>query len=52
MLKDLEAGRETEVDSILGYLLEEAQRKEMIAPLIYNYYHLIKGKEYQKEGSM
>lgn len=52
MLKDIEAGRETEVDSILGYLLEEAQNKQMTAPLIYNYYHLIKGKEYQKEGSV
>ncbi|SEN29499.1 2-dehydropantoate 2-reductase [Mesobacillus persicus] len=52
MLKDIEAGRETEVDSILGYLLEEAQNKQMTAPLIYNYYQLIKGIEYQKEGSV
>jgi len=49
MLKDIAAGRETEIDAILGYVLEEANRKQMQAPLTRNYYNLIKGKEC-KEG--
>jgi 2-dehydropantoate 2-reductase len=49
MLKDIAAGRETEVDAILGYVLEEANRKIMQAPLTRNYYNLIKGKEFKEE---
>jgi 2-dehydropantoate 2-reductase len=45
MLKDIESGRETEIDAILGYLVEEAARKQMAIPLITNYYNHIKGKE-------
>lgn len=50
MLKDLEAGRKTEVDAILGYLLERAGEKGIETPLISNYYHLIKGIEVQRGG--
>jgi 2-dehydropantoate 2-reductase len=45
MLKDIESGRKTEVDAILGFLLEEAQSKEKQAPIIRSLYHLVKGKE-------
>lgn len=51
MYKDLENGRKTEIDAILGYLLEEAARKKIEAPLIHNYYDCIKGKEHEKEGA-
>jgi 2-dehydropantoate 2-reductase len=45
MLKDIEAGRKTEIDAILGFLLEEAQKQEKQAPIIKNLYLLVKGKE-------
>lgn len=45
MLKDLELGRKTEVDAILGFLLEEAQKQEKPAPIMEMLYHLVKGKE-------
>lgn len=45
MLKDIESGRKTEVDAILGFLLEEAQKQEKPAPIIKNLYQLVKGKE-------
>jgi 2-dehydropantoate 2-reductase len=51
MLKDLEAGRRTEVDSILGYLLEEGARQHKTAVNIEIYYHLLKGKE-QSRGEV
>lgn len=49
MYKDIENGRQTEIDAILGYLLEESKRKNMQAPLIHNYYQCIKGKEHERE---
>ncbi len=48
MLKDIEANRMTEVDAILGFILGEAQRKEMKSPNIETFYYLIKGKEWIK----
>lgn len=45
MLKDIEANRTTEVDAILGFILDEADNKDMKAPLVENLYYLIKGKE-------
>lgn len=51
MYKDIENRRQTEVDSILGYLLELAKSKNKKAPLIHNYYHCIKGKEHEREGA-
>lgn len=47
MLKDLEAGRQTEVDAILGYLLEEAKGAD--TQLLMTYYELIKGMELAEE---
>ena len=45
MLKDIEAGRKTEVDAILGFLLDEAAKQQKKAINIESYYQLIKGKE-------
>lgn len=50
MLKDLQNGRQTEIEAILGYLLEEAARKNIQAPLLHNYYHCIRGKEQEREN--
>jgi 2-dehydropantoate 2-reductase len=50
MLKDIEANRLTEVDAILGFILEEANKQEKQAPLLENVYHFIKGKEPAKGG--
>ena len=49
MLKDIEANRQTEVDAILGYLLEEAGRKGITSPQLETLFYLIKGKESQGE---
>ncbi|MFE8703640.1 2-dehydropantoate 2-reductase [Cytobacillus sp. FJAT-54145] len=51
MLKDIEANRPTEIDAILGYLLEKAEHKKIEAPLTEAYYHCIKGKELRREGN-
>lgn len=48
MLRDLEEGRPTEVDAILGYLLEEAKKINVQAPLLNTLYHFIKGSELEK----
>ena len=45
MLNDIEAKRITEVDAILGFILDEAYKKNLKAPQIENLYYLIKGKE-------
>jgi 2-dehydropantoate 2-reductase len=50
MLKDLESGRRTEVDAILGFLLDEAKKQQKQAMNIENYYYLLKGKEKAREG--
>lgn len=49
MLKDMESNRLTEVDAILGYLLDEAKRQEKQAPQISNLYYFIKGNELERE---
>ncbi|WHY02280.1 2-dehydropantoate 2-reductase [Neobacillus sp. DY30] len=51
MLKDLEAGRRTEIDAILGFLIEEAQIQQKTAPNIESYYNLIKGIEKDRRGA-
>ena len=51
MLLDLEAGRKTEIDAILGFLLDEAARQEKEASMIQSYYYLLKGKEHRKGAS-
>lgn len=45
MLKDLEAKRVTEVDAILGFVLNRAKKQEKKAPLVESYYSMVKGKE-------
>ncbi|WP_251549054.1 2-dehydropantoate 2-reductase [Neobacillus muris] len=50
MLKDLENGRLTEVDAILGYLLRVAARNEKPAPLVEALCWMIRGKELDGEG--
>jgi len=52
MLKDIEAKRLTEVDAILGFLLEEAKKQDKKAPQIENLYYLIKGKEIKQEEDL
>lgn len=51
MLKDLDAGRRTEIDAILGFLIEEAQIQQKTAPNIESYYYLIKGIEKDRRGA-
>jgi 2-dehydropantoate 2-reductase len=50
MLKDIEAGRLTEIEAILGYLLDEAAKQKKHAPQIETLYYLIKGKEQDERG--
>lgn len=50
MYKDLDEGRQTEIDAILGYLLEEAKKSNIDAPLVNTLYHLIKGSELGEGG--
>jgi 2-dehydropantoate 2-reductase len=45
MLKDVKAGRKTEIDSILGFLLDEGAKQQKTAVNIETYYLLLKGKE-------
>lgn len=45
MLKDFEVGRETEIDSILGFILKEAEMRKMSAPYTESLYCQIKGRE-------
>ncbi|WP_053362065.1 2-dehydropantoate 2-reductase [Bacillus sp. FJAT-27251] len=49
MYGDLSQGRPTEIDAILGFLMEEAEKRGVHCPYISNYYHVIKGKELQGE---
>jgi len=48
MLKDIDENRQTEVDAILGYVLEKGKEKAINTPLTNSFYYLIKGKEYAK----
>lgn len=50
MLKDLQAGGQTEIEAILGYLIDEAEKKNIHAPLITTLFHLIKGSEVEGGG--
>ncbi|MCM3787664.1 2-dehydropantoate 2-reductase [Domibacillus indicus] len=45
MLRDIKAGRKTELDAIVGALLEEAAQRGVETPAFSLLYHLIKGKE-------
>lgn len=52
MLKDLESGRKTEIDAILGYVLALAAKKDKHAPLSAAFYEMLKGKEQEKKGGI
>ncbi|WP_338753892.1 2-dehydropantoate 2-reductase [Bacillus sp. FJAT-52991] len=45
MLTDLEKGRRTEVEAIVGYVLKEAKKNEVEVPLLQTLYLMIKGLE-------
>ncbi|PLR77495.1 2-dehydropantoate 2-reductase [Bacillus sp. V3-13] len=49
MLSDIKNGRMTEIDSILGYVVAEAERKQKEAPLVHAFFQCIKGREYGGE---
>lgn len=51
MLRDIEEKRPTEIDAILGYILELAVEKQAYAPITNNLYYMIKGKEYERKES-
>ncbi|MBB6443733.1 2-dehydropantoate 2-reductase [Bacillus benzoevorans] len=50
MLRDLEEKRPTEVDAILGYILEKAGEREINTPVMKALFHAVKGKECNVEG--
>lgn len=50
MLRDLEEKRQTEVDAILGYILEKAGEREIDTPILKAVYYAVKGKECKVEG--
>lgn len=50
MLKDIEENRETEIEGILGYLLEKASQEHIEAPLVKAFYQCIKGTEIEGRG--
>lgn len=45
MLKDIESGRKTEIDAIIGFLLEEAGKMQRDTTILSLIYQFIKGKE-------
>lgn len=45
MLRDIQEGRPTEIDSILGYILTIAAQKKLQAPITNSLYLMVKGKE-------
>jgi 2-dehydropantoate 2-reductase len=49
MLKDIKNDRKTEIDAILGYVLEQAQKRGVQVPLTLALYHCIKGRELKEE---
>jgi 2-dehydropantoate 2-reductase len=50
MYKDTEAGRKTEVDSIIGWILKEAKKQETSLPLLTFLYTSIKGIEFERSN--
>ena len=49
MLRDLEEKRRTEIEAILGYIVEKAIEKEIHTPIIELFYWAVKGKEFRVE---
>ncbi|TYR82626.1 2-dehydropantoate 2-reductase [Priestia megaterium] len=50
MWKDLQNHRQTEVDSILGYVVTEAEKRQLTIPVIQFIYDSIKGIERRRKG--
>lgn len=50
MLRDIECNRPTEIDSILGYVLELAKQKKQLLPITELLYDSIKGMEFTNRG--
>ncbi|WP_214483235.1 2-dehydropantoate 2-reductase [Bacillus sp. SM2101] len=51
MLRDIESGRQTEIDAILGYIIAEADKVGKSVPVSTFLYDSIKGKELQRGDS-
>lgn len=49
MYKDIENMRQTEIESILGYILEQGEKRKVPMPLSYFLYYSIKGMENIRE---
>lgn len=47
MLKDIQEGKQTEVDAILGYILKTAEAKDIHVPTIQTVNTMVKGIEYK-----
>ncbi|MFK2824901.1 2-dehydropantoate 2-reductase [Bacillus sp. B190/17] len=47
MLRDIESGRPTEVDAIVGYVLLQASEKNIRVPVLEALYEMIKGLEHE-----
>ncbi|KAB7707962.1 2-dehydropantoate 2-reductase [Bacillus aerolatus] len=45
MLRDIEAGRPTEIETIVGYVLSQAAKNKVDVPVLETVYHMIKGLE-------
>ncbi|OKL37221.1 2-dehydropantoate 2-reductase [Domibacillus mangrovi] len=45
MLKDMKAGRPTEIDAIVGVVLKEAEKKGRYVPSFHLLYNMVKGEE-------
>ena len=45
MLRDMENGKKTELDAILGFLLQEGKKANKALPVIHFVYHALKGME-------
>ncbi|MGM0919826.1 MAG: 2-dehydropantoate 2-reductase [Bacillota bacterium] len=45
MLKDIEEGRMTEIDGIIGYLINQAKTKKLEVPVLHFLYQAIRGME-------
>ncbi|SFA75630.1 MULTISPECIES: 2-dehydropantoate 2-reductase [unclassified Bacillus (in: firmicutes)] len=52
MLKDLEAARKTEVEAILGYLIDMAKENDVKASLVRGLYFAVKGMESMEEEGL
>jgi 2-dehydropantoate 2-reductase len=45
MLRDIDEGHQTEIDAILGYIIDEAKKKNISIPVTMCIYHSVKGIE-------